>query len=157
MNTMAHPTPEVTILNRQRRHGVSTLGLSRFALRLTRELPADPRCSLGICLVSDSAMREYNLRYRGRDATTDVLSFSARDDGFPGDSTHLGDIVISVPRAAAQARERGHSLAREIKRLLLHGYLHLQGYDHETDDGAMSRLERRLSTRLLARPRRGSR
>ena len=135
---------EVTVLNRQRSARVDARALGAFlgrtaAARLARAAPA----SLAVCLVSDRAMRAYNRRFRGVDRTTDVLSFpdGATD---PEGGTHLGDVLISVPRAAAQAREAGHSLARELRRLLLHGYLHLLGYDHETDDGTMRRLERRL-------------
>ena len=94
-------------------------------------------------------MREFNHRYREKDTTTDVLSFPGDEEPEPDGSVHLGDIVISVATAARQARELGHSLPRELKRLLLHGYLHLLGYDHETDDGTMLRLERRLVRRLL--------
>jgi probable rRNA maturation factor len=93
-------------------------------------------------------MRELNRTFRGRDAATDVLAFPA---GRPAvsDEPHFGDIVIAVPVAARQARERGHSLARELALLALHGYLHLAGYDHEVDDGTMRRLERRVARRLL--------
>ena len=88
-------------------------------------------------------MRQLNRRYRRRDRPTDVLAFPA--DRSAG---HLGDIVISVPYAARQARRRREPRAREIDRLLLHGYLHLLGYDHETDDGEMDALETRLRRRL---------
>ena len=94
-------------------------------------------------------MREYNRRFRGHDAPTDVLSFAC--DPFPGvdGEPHLGDIVISVPAAERQARQARHGLGRELKILALHGYLHLLGYDHETDDGTMRRVERSLRGRLL--------
>ncbi len=72
------------------------------------------------------------------DLPTDVLSFPSGERG------SLGDIVIDVPYAARQARARGHSASREMKILLAHGLLHLLGYDHETDDGKMFRLQRRL-------------
>lgn len=97
-------------------------------------------------------MREFNQRYRDKDVPTDVLSFPGDDEPEPDGSRHLGDIVISVATAGRQAQSRGHSLPRELKRLTLHGYLHLLGYDHETDDGAMLRLERRLVRRLLPGP-----
>jgi probable rRNA maturation factor len=97
--------------------------------------------SVALCLVSDRAMRALNRRYRGKDAPTDVLSF-------PSDAP-FGDIVISVDSAARQAKEAGHSTGREIRILFLHGYLHLLGYDHETDGGVMRRLERRLRRDLL--------
>lgn len=104
---------------------------------------------MAVCLVSDRRMREYNRKFRHQDRTTDVLSFPGGEEPLPEGGRHLGDIVIAVPRAAAQASEAGHSLARELRILVLHGYLHLLGHDHDTDDGAMMRLERRLVRRLL--------
>ena len=67
----------------------------------------------------------------------------------PGGAEGLGDIVISVPAAERNARRLGRSLAQELDVLALHGFLHVLGYDHETDDGTMDRLERRLRRRLL--------
>jgi probable rRNA maturation factor len=97
--------------------------------------------SLGVRFSGDREVRRLNRTYRGKDKTTDVLSF-------PGDvaegGEHLGDILISVPVARRQAEAAGHSVEREIKILLLHGILHCMGYDHETDQGEMERLERRL-------------
>lgn len=97
-----------------------------------------------------AALRTLNRRFRGRDHATDVLSFPGgeTDPGPRGAAWHLGDVAIGVPVARRQARRRGHSLAREAQILLLHGYLHLLGYDHETDQGQMQRLERRLRRRL---------
>lgn len=89
-------------------------------------------------------MRSLNRRYRGRDQTTDVLSFSLREGAFSRiQPTMLGDIVVSVPSAERQAREYGHSLEREIDRLLVHGLLHLVGYDHERGVAEQRRMERR--------------
>ncbi len=97
--------------------------------------------SLAARLTSDAEVQRLNRRFRGKDKPTDVLSF-------PGETTadgyHVGDIVISVPTARRQAAEAEHTLARELRILLLHGLLHCLGYDHETDDGAMERRERRL-------------
>jgi probable rRNA maturation factor len=87
-------------------------------------------------------MRRLNRKYRGKDQSTDVLAFPAGDGGL------LGDIVVSVPFAARQARKAGEPLTREIDRLLVHGFLHLMGYDHETDQGEMDALENRLRRRL---------
>jgi len=83
-----------------------------------------------------------NRRYRKKDRPTDVLAFPAEADGL------LGDIVISLPYAARQAKRRGEPASREIDRLLLHGLLHLLGYDHETDEGEMDTLEASLRRRL---------
>jgi len=93
--------------------------------------------SFGARFVSDREMRRVNRDFRGKDKATDVLSF-------PGEEGHLGDVMISVPTARRQAAEAGHGVDRELKVLLLHGVLHCLGHDHETDQGEMERLERRL-------------
>jgi probable rRNA maturation factor len=91
-------------------------------------------------------MRRFNRDFRGKDRTTDVLSF-------PGEAgpegTHLGDLAVCVPQAQRQAHARGQALAVELRTLLLHGVLHCLGYDHETDDGEMERFESRLRRRYL--------
>ena len=89
-------------------------------------------------------MRSLNRRYRGKDRTTDVLSFSLREGMFSHiQPTVLGDIVISLPAAARQAAEAGHPLLREIERLLVHGLLHLLGYDHDRGPHEALRMERK--------------
>lgn len=98
--------------------------------------------SLGVRFAGDRAMRRANREFRGKDQTTDVLSF-------PGDGAHLGDILISVPQARRQAAAAGRDPAREIQVLLLHGLLHCLGHDHEADGGEMERLERRLRRRWI--------
>jgi len=118
---------------------------------VVHQLPAQGADGFSVCLVSDRRMKEYNRAFRGVDAVTDVLSFPGGGEADPDGRVYLGDIVIAVPAAARQARERRHSLAREIRILALHGYLHLLGHDHEKDDGAMDRLQRRLVRRLLPR------
>jgi len=99
-------------------------------------------------------MRTLNKRYRGKNGTTDVLSFSAREGLFADVRPEiLGDIVISIPFAEKQARFAGHSLNREIEILLIHGLLHLLGYDHERSPAEarrMRRKERMLLKRLAA-------
>ena len=144
---------ETIVINRQRGRRVGREGLASFLRRLTRELPPDDAASLALCLVSDRAMRRLNREFRGCDATTDVLAFSGQGERDEAGAVHLGDIVISVPTAARQARKVGHSLARELRVLALHGYLHLLGYDHKTDDGRMMRLQRRMLQRLTPRTR----
>ena len=147
---------EATVLNRQRGRRVSPTGLARFLTRLTREVPPRRADSITLCLVSEDKMREYNRVYRGRDRATDVLSFADDGEPDPEGRVHLGDIVVSVPTAARQARAAGHSLPRELRILALHGYLHLLGHDHERDQGKMMRLQRRLERRLLPRTAAGS-
>ena len=102
-----------------------------------------------MCLAGDALVRRLNATYRGKYKTTDVLSFPGDARPAPDGSRHLGDIVISVPQARRQAAREGHALERELRLLLIHGYLHLLGYDHEVDDGRMKRLESRLARRLL--------
>ena len=141
---------EVAVVNRQRSLRVARAPLSEFIQRVGRRVPPDGPAALVICLVSDRRMQQLNLQFRDLDRSTDVLSFpdgEADQDG--GDRRYLGDIVISVASAARQARDRGHSLPREIKLLALHGYLHLLGYDHVTDNGRMMRLQRKIEKELL--------
>lgn len=89
---------------------------------------------LGLFITDDEGIKELNRRYRGVDEPTDVLAFGGEVEGFvsPPDQPQLRDIVISYPRAASQAQERGHSVAQEIDLLFLHGLLHLLGYEDET-------------------------
>jgi probable rRNA maturation factor len=103
------------------------------------------RGQVTVLLTSDAAIRRLNRRFRGKNKPTDVLSFPAA----PAMSREVaGDLAISVPTARRQAREQGHPVATEIKVLILHGLLHLAGYDHETDDGRMARRECLLRARL---------
>jgi len=99
---------------------------------------------VSVLFCSDARMKTLNRRWRGKDRSTDVLAFPAGGaaNGF------LGDIVISVPYASREARRRREPAAREIDRLLVHGLLHLMGYDHETDEGEMDALEARVRRRL---------
>jgi probable rRNA maturation factor len=101
---------------------------------------------LGVRFVGDRAMRLANRRFRGKDKTTDVLSFPGEDGDGRG---YLGDVLISVPTARRQAAAAGHGADCELRVLLLHGILHCLGYDHETDQGEMERLERRLRKRWI--------
>jgi len=114
-------------------------------LRKAARAAGSPAREVSVLFCADGRMRGLNRRYRGKDKSTDVLAFPADAAGEAG---FLGDIVISVPYAGREARRRGETPAREIDRLLLHGFLHLMGYDHETDDGEMDTLEGRLRKRL---------
>ena len=110
------------------------------AARATRTRPRE----VSVLFCGDARMRALNRRYRRHDRATDVLAFPS--EGPSG--ALLGDIVISVPYASRQARRRSEPIGRELDRLLVHGYLHLLGYDHETDDGQMDALEARLRKRF---------
>ena len=133
---------EVVLLNRQRRRRVRSDRLRRLLEGAARSLGVSGEVAL--VLTRDPAVRELNARYRGQDKPTDVLSFPG-----PGGPAGLGDIVVSVDTAERNARRLGRTLQRELDVLALHGFLHVLGYDHETDDGTMGRLERRLRRELL--------
>jgi probable rRNA maturation factor len=111
----------------------------REALALTR-LTGE----VSVLLTGDAAVRALNRQFRRKDKPTDVLSFPTAENV----GGIAGDLVISLETALRQADERGHSLETEVKVLLLHGLLHLAGYDHETDDGEMQRREVRLRRKL---------
>ncbi len=118
-------------------------GLARW---LAATAPARARGTVTIVLTGDAAMRRLNREWRGVDRATDVLSFPTDDDGprVRGQARHLGDIVIATGVARRQAAAARHAYGTELKVLALHGLLHLLGYDHETDDGLMRRVEARL-------------
>ena len=136
----------VEILNRQRRYDLNADRLAEVA----RGALAAVGCAdaeLTVTVSNDRRLHGLNRSFRGKDRPTDVLSFPYDEEGGP-----IGDVVISVDRAAAQAGERGHSLQRELELLTLHGTLHVCGFDHETDEGDMDRLERRLRRKLVPAP-----
>ena len=105
------------------------------------------RGQVTVLLTTDAAMRDLNRRFRGKNKPTDVLSFPS-DHLIRGTEKIAGDLAIGVETALRQANEQGHSLAIEIRVLMLHGLLHLAGYDHETDSGEMHLREQRLRKRL---------
>jgi probable rRNA maturation factor len=131
---------DIIIQNPNRYPEASAQRLRPWLTRLVAEL-APTADSLGVRFAGDRALRRANRTFRAKDTTTDVLSFPG-GDGQEG--RHLGDILISVPTARRQAAAAGHGVDRELRILLLHGLLHCLGYDHESDDGTMERLERRL-------------
>jgi len=115
--------------------------VQRFARRLQDEVAQGQPFD---CLIAgDAELRRLNRQYRGLDHPTDVLSFPAA-----APATYLGDLAISLARARAQARQFGHPIEQEVEILMLHGVLHLLGFDHETDGGQMARAEKRWRTRL---------
>lgn len=119
--------------------------LARFLTRARKAVKL--RGQVSVLLTTDAAQRSLNRRFRGKNKPTDVLSFPA-DQTAPGAERVAGDLSISVPTARRQAEQQGHSLSTELKVLILHGVLHLAGYDHETDTGQMARRERSLRASL---------
>ena len=114
---------------------MNSAALEKFAARAARSsgLKGDP----DVLITGDAEIRRLNRQFRRKDKVTDVLSF-------PSMNGSAGDIAISAATAARNARALGHSTGDELKVLLLHGMLHLAGYDHETDNGNMARKESRL-------------
>ena len=104
---------------------------------LTRVAPRSARGTVAIAILPDARVKALNRKYRRKNKVTDVLSF-------PGTGPDLGDIAISRGIAQKQAKLLGHSLQTELRVLALHGLLHLLGYDHESDNGRMARVEARL-------------
>jgi len=104
--------------------------------------------TFSVAFISNERMKQLNSTFRGKDAATDVLSFPFEAQPFEPESDEIGDIVISAEQAQKQATENGLTLEGEIKQLILHGVLHLCGYDHETDDGEMNARELELRDEL---------
>ena len=128
--------------------GIRKAGLKRAALLVLASAAPAVRGELTVVLTDDAEIRRLNRTYRGKDRATDVLSFSLGDGR--GDTELIGDVVISVDTATRQARSYGASLEEELARLLVHGTLHLCGYDHQTRRQAliMHGLTRRLMAKL---------
>jgi probable rRNA maturation factor len=139
------------IVNDEYQSQVSPEYLEKVALATVNHVHEVAGFQLGIVITGDEEMQELNHRYRGVDATTDVLSFAMRDEidedsedneaivQFPlmaNGVEQLGEVIISLPQAARQAEVHGHGLSKEIAVLVIHGVLHLFGFDHETDDDA---------------------
>jgi probable rRNA maturation factor len=158
------------LLNRQRRIRVPVANLDKFLARARRALRL-PAGSLTVCLVTDAEIARWNRSYRGKKGPTDVLSFPAGENGtrrrrqstsrpprrgspfvsstsFASSTSYLGDIAIAPAVARRNARRFGRAFDDEMRILILHGILHLMGYDHETDTGQMDRRERRLRRAL---------
>jgi probable rRNA maturation factor len=118
--------------------------IAEFVRRILIALRVDDDIQeVSIAIIDDEAMRNLNRKFRKKNKTTDVLTFPADDsDADPNAKGRpLGDIVISIDQARRQATDQKHSLATEVRYLILHGILHALGYDHETDIGEMNALE----------------
>jgi probable rRNA maturation factor len=148
------PSPETTSVKRKNAPGHFRdlrLPSTRTVARFLAEAQAAVRLrgQVTVLLTTDAAVRSLNRRFRGKDKTTDVLSFPANPLQNAGPAERVaGDIAISVPTARCQGAACGHSLGTELKILILHGLLHLAGYDHEADAGQMYRRECALRSRL---------
>jgi probable rRNA maturation factor len=152
------------VLNRQSRVRVTPGDLEKFLGRACRSLRL-PRQSFTVCLVTNAEIARWNRIYRGKPGPTDVLSFTADEKTTRSSkrssfsphrvrfssstaSPYLGDIAIAPAVAMRNARRFGRTLKDEMRILILHGILHLMGYDHETDNGQMERREARLRRAL---------
>ena len=138
----------IQIINRQRTHKINRQEWIDFAERALKAIDkADKDATL--VFVSDVAIKKLNRQFRGKNYVTDVLSFPTQAERFEFENqSFLGEVVISLERAAAQAKENGLTFRNEVEQLILHGLLHLCGYDHEKDDGEMNRLELKLRKKL---------
>jgi probable rRNA maturation factor len=128
--------------------GTSQRALARFLTQAQSAVGL--RGQVTVLLTTDATICDLNRRFRGKDAATDVLSFPATKsvrNAAPAERV-AGDLAISLETARKQAAEQGHALGVELRVLILHGLLHLAGYDHEVDGGKMERRERRLRATL---------
>ena len=144
----------VEILRRNGGRNYPARRLKGAAVKLLKLLKQD-RAELSVALIGNAEMRKLNTRYRKKGYPTDVLSFAAARD-IPAGVRLLGDVIISVDKAKEQARERGRSLDEEMTTLLIHGVLHLLGYDHERsvkDARIMDRLGKKIYSALCDRGR----
>ncbi|MBX3244828.1 MAG: rRNA maturation RNase YbeY [Acidobacteria bacterium] len=145
----------IDVINLQRKVKLDLAPIRAFANSLSASIIETNGSAFTVAFISDDRMRQLNEMFRGKDSTTDVLSFPNEPDEFEGLTTpdsrltiQLGDIVISAEQAQKQSVENGLSLEAEIKQLILHGVLHLCGYDHEADNGEMNARELDLRDKL---------
>lgn len=132
--------------SRSELRGPGEVSLGDLLTKLRDRLAPEAQ-GISVSYVDNRAMKRLNATHRGLDKTTDVLSFPANPG--PGEFPHLGDIVISLPVADKMAKKMGVSRRREVETLVIHGFLHLCGYDHETDQGEMMALQAELEQALL--------
>lgn len=143
------------ILNQQRKVRIQREPLAEFLRSVQKKLGVED-AAVTVCFVADAEIAEMNERFRKKKGPTDVLSFptevrrrekskaAPKEKDAERQESHLGDIAIAPETARRYAKENGRSLDSELRVLILHGVLHLLGYDHETDRGEMDRLERKL-------------
>ena len=142
----------VELVRRAAGRKFSSRRLKQVALAVL-QLTGQQEVELSLALIGNAEMRKLNAKYRHKDYPTDVLSFAAPAD-FPAGARLLGDVIISLDKAAEQARQRRHTLDREVATLLIHGIVHLLGYDHERsakDARIMARIEKKIADKLCER------
>jgi probable rRNA maturation factor len=137
----------ITVLNKQRQLQIDRKAAALFCAALLQSLKQE-KCALSIVFVSTREIQFMNRRYRGRDYATDVLSFFYGRERIEG-MRFLGEILISPAVAADQAIRYGVTSEKELRKLLVHGTLHLLGYDHETDEGQMNQMQAKLIHRIF--------
>ena len=141
---MKRPKILVNLQTYQRKWPIDKAFLQNYVQRLWSELSTKvsvpEETEVTVAFVNNGRMKSYNNIYRHKNYSTDILSFPVNEVTLEQDH-YLGDILISIDKAADQAKEKGHKLEKELQILLLHGILHLLGYDHETDSGTMNRIE----------------
>lgn len=138
----------IEIFNQQKNIDLNPQNFQDFTAEAVAEIPDNFKRSVSIAFVTDEVIKELNFLFRKKNSATDVLSFPDQSDEFDAHEDFLGDIAISAEQAEKQSKENDLSLEAEIKQLILHGILHLCGYDHETDEGEMNILELNLREKL---------
>jgi probable rRNA maturation factor len=134
------------VILRKKITGLSPSTLERFVLRARRAVGI--RDAVNVLVTNSQELRSLNRQFRGKDKATDVLSFPSAQLGPRQAKRFAGELAISADIARANAGRLGHSAAEEIKTLVLHGMVHLAGFDHERDNGEMAREETRLRQRM---------
>ena len=158
------PPAIMQVVNYQRKITLDIKALQEFLILAGKKIDEIENRTATVAFISDRKMRQLNKQFRGKNSTTDVLSFPYEPYEFLSNKLQfvgnepanlslqncdfLGDIVISAEQTERQAKENGLTLENEIKQLILHGLLHLCGYDHETDNGEMNARELELRDKL---------
>jgi len=138
----------VNLKTYQRRWQIDPAAIQRYLQKVWNtitssiQISASKQTEVSVVFLNQQQMQKYNHQYRKKNYATDVLSF-------PADPPYLGDILLCIDKAQENAASAGYSINRELQILLLHGVLHLLGYDHETDHGEMDALEGKLRKRLI--------
>jgi probable rRNA maturation factor len=145
---MKKPKIQVNLKTYQRRWQIDPAAIQRYLQKVWNtitgsiQISGSKQTEVSVVFLNQQQMQKYNHQYRKKNYPTDVLSF-------PADPPYLGDILLCVDKAQENAASAGYSIDRELQILLLHGVLHLLGYDHETDHGEMDALEKKLRKRLI--------